>query len=561
MREGRIETFQNPVNQRPGFVLGGLQPAVENLIDLLVILCPDLLGLLIERLEHPVAQARAARRAIETARLSNHRVTLDWIRADSCPAQVALAIVHSLETVDALDRDLRYSEREEVVGHMWATELRPPDDDLDAATASLLAGLVDRLLQLRPSDCIRWIGELLATAPRSLHSHGYHKPLRVQQLETACTKALVRLVDQCWSSALQEILITGLRIDSRETWTRHLGDLSWALRESAPKRAAEIARVALHGHDIHVMQVLENNLPMGERNDWEHQEWIRSLGICLAAADSTLDLRTWVVDRCQQLPLSVWDADAQGDYQTFETAEQLARHWFLVTFHAIQLRKELGGSIDPEMVLSLARKFCDHCHYAQPYVHYSPASSVTAEYVVRCAVEFGDASAGWLLDLARHPAAGARILWALIDQGRFEFERVGDGRAGPRLHEMFVTDLASIASDRFGDRRSRGIEDLENWGRLWLLLGKIDEAEETALALLASPPRLLARAHTILALKLLALADGKRSLDPSIQDRFQSLYQELWSVFTPIEERSDQEQVDALRKGSPHGLLSMGSER
>ena len=104
----------------------GLHPAVGNLIELTVALRPDLLGHLVERLDHPVVQARAARCAVEAARLSNHRVTLDWIRAASCPAQVALAIVYSLETVNALDYDLRFSGREDVGGHTWATELRPP---------------------------------------------------------------------------------------------------------------------------------------------------------------------------------------------------------------------------------------------------------------------------------------------------------------------------------------------------------------------------------------------------------------------------------------------------
>ena len=562
VQEGLLETFRELAIQDLRLVFGGLHPSVENLIDLSVVLCPDLLSHLIKTLEHPVVQARAARLAIEAARLSNHRATLDWIRADACDAHVALAIVHSLETINALDDDRRFSDREDMVGHRWGTELRPPRDNLDAAAEKLLVGLVERLSRLRPPDCIRWIGELLAVAPGVLQTHGYEKPLRVRQLETECTEALERLVHQSWSSDLPEILYTGLRTACRETWTRHLGGFAWALRESAPKRAAEIARAALCSHDAYVMQALKRHyLPMENWRYWEHRDWIRSLGVCLAVANPTHDLRKWVVDRCRKLPLSVWDADVQEDPQTFIAAERLAQHWFLLAFHAIQPCKELGRKIDPAEVLSLTRTFCDHCLYVQPYVHYGPASSVAAEYAVRCAVEFGEANEGWLLDLARHPVAGACILWALIDQGRLKFERVGDGGAGPRLHEMFVTDLASIASDRFGDRRSRGIEDLENWGRLWLLLGKIDEAEETALALLASPTRLLTRAHTILALKLLALADGKRSLDPPIRDHFQSLYQELWSVFTPIEERSDREQVDALRKGSPHGLLAMGSER
>ena len=471
-----------------------------------------------------------------------------------------MAIVYSLETVNALDDDLRSSGREDMDGHSWATELRPPCDDLDAAAASLLAGLADSLSHLTPGACARWIGELLGAAPRSLHSHGDGKPLRAHQLEAACTEALVRLAHQSWSSDLSEILITGLRTDPSETWTRHLGDLAWALRESAPKRAAEIARAALRSHEARVKQVLQHNLPMLDWRYWDHRKWIGSLGTCLAVAHRTLDLRKWVVDRCQQLPLSVWDADVQED-QTFNTAERVARHWFLVAFHAIPRLEELGRKVDPAAVLSLTETFYDHCRYAQPYVVGRPALSVADEFAARCAVEFGDPSERWLLDLARHPAAGARVLWAVIDQGRLKLGRVGDRGAGPRLDEMFVTKLASIASDRFGDGRRFGLDALEYWGRLWLSLGKIDEAEKAALAILAFPARLCTRADTILALKLLALVAGKRRLEHPIRDCLRSLYRELWSVFTPNQERLDREQVDALLKGLPHGLSSMRSAR
>ena len=167
----------------------------------------------------------------------------------------------------------------------------------------------------------------------------------------------------------------------------------------------------------------------------------------------------------------------------------------------------------------------------------------------------------WGTGRARHPAAGARVLWAVIDQGRIKLGQVEDRGAAPRLDEMFVTKLASIASDRFGDGRRFGLDALEYWGRLWLSLGKIDEAEKASLAILAFPARLSTRADTILALKLLALVAGKRRLEHPIRDRLRSLYRKLWSVFTPNQERLDREQVDALLKGLPHGLSSMRSAR
>ena len=77
VRGGRIETFQNLANQGLRFVVGGLYRAIENLVELSVALRPDLFSLLVERLEHPVVQAKAARCAVEIARRSHHRATLD----------------------------------------------------------------------------------------------------------------------------------------------------------------------------------------------------------------------------------------------------------------------------------------------------------------------------------------------------------------------------------------------------------------------------------------------------------------------------------------------------
>ncbi len=558
--EVKVETFQNLLVQDLSLVFG-LHVVVGNLIDLSMMLRPNLLNHMVKSIEHPVVQARAAICAIRDARRSNHQATLDWIQADSCPAQTAIAIVLSLETVNCLDYDVRWDRDirpftgHDDATHQWSTELRPSCDDLDKMAANLLTGLVDSLLRLNPPECVRWIGELLSTAPSSLESQGNGKPARVQQLETACIEVLVSLARQSWSSDLTESLSGGLRTAPRETWTRHLGAFAWALRGSAPKHAAQIAQAALCSHEAYIAQVLKHNIPMLDEKDWERREWNISLGFCLAVADQTRDLQEWVVGRCRQLPLSAWDADDQEDLQTFNTAEKVARHWFLVAFHAISPLGELGRRIDSAAVHSLTKTFLDHCHYVQPHAFKHPASSNEAEYVVRYAVEFGDASMRWLLDLARHPAAGARYLWAVVDQSRLRIERIGDGGAETHLDETFVTELASIASGRFEEGRRCDFDTLIYWGYLWLSLGTSVEAEQTALAILAFPAKLRARAHTILIVKLLALVAGKGGLELPLRERLQAMYDELWSVFTPLEERSDREQVDVLVKGSPHGLL------
>ena len=125
-------------------------------------------------------QARAAHHMVAATRHSDHRATLRWIAHDSCDGLIALAIVHTLNTVNSLDHDLRLADRMDADRYFPSTHLRPPKDDLDAAAAGLLEGLVERLALLDPPACARWIGELLSGAAFVLHRHHDHEiPRRV----------------------------------------------------------------------------------------------------------------------------------------------------------------------------------------------------------------------------------------------------------------------------------------------------------------------------------------------------------------------------------------------
>ena len=157
-------------------------------------------------------QARAAHHMVSAARQHDLRAIVQWIAHDSCDGLIALAIVHTLNTVNRLDHDLRLADRMEADRYTPSTHLRPPQDDLDAAAASLLQGLVDQLALLDPSACARWIGELLSGATFVLHRHHDHEiPRRVAQLEEACTDLCVRLFRESWSDNLLPELIAGLR--------------------------------------------------------------------------------------------------------------------------------------------------------------------------------------------------------------------------------------------------------------------------------------------------------------------------------------------------------------
>ena len=192
---------------------------------------------------------------VATALRLDHRKTLEWITKDSCDALVALAVVHTLNTVNGLDEDIRSAERADGNGYRWTTELRLPNDDLDSAAAALLNDLVDRLAVFDPPECARWIGELLSYAPYGLNQRGGHeKPPRIEQLEKACTGLLARLVRESWPVDLISELRAGLCLTPRTTWSRHIADIAWVIRDVEPAGAAEIAKTTLDLHNQHVVE-------------------------------------------------------------------------------------------------------------------------------------------------------------------------------------------------------------------------------------------------------------------------------------------------------------------
>ena len=118
---------------------------------------------------------------------------------------------------------------------------------------------------------------------------------------------------------------------------------------------------------------------------------------------------------------------------------------------------------------------------------------------------------------------------------------------------MINVEIIRDASDRFGDGTQFGLEALQFWGQLWLFLEAVDEAEQTAMAILTLPRRLRDRGCEILVLKLLALAASKRKLAVAIESHLVSTYHHLWYSFTPSEERDDRCRIDEQleRSGIP----------
>ena len=552
-RKGRLETFRHLDNHGLELVHRGLHPAAGNLIELVIALRPEQFETLIERLDHPVMQARAADRMIAATFPLKHRKTLEWITKDSCDALVALAIVHTLNTVNTLDEDLRYADHMGVDQYRWSTELRLPQDDLDAAAATLLNDLVDRLAVFDPLACVRWIGELLSNAPYGLHQRdGREKPLRIEQVEKACTGLLARLVRQSWSDDLLAELSAGLCLTPRTTWSRHISDVAWAIRDVEPARAAEIAQEALDLHDQHIAKQLEQNRLFLDWRDWHQREWFSSLGIALVLSHEELDLPEWVSTQCRELPLSVWDAEE--NYEAFIAADRAAHHWFLVALHAIPVLKELGRTIDPAAVRTLSENLWDHCHFAGQFFPLpSHLAALVSSDAARFAAEFGEPNDAWILNQARHPGVGPSALWELINQRMPKSPR--EGGTDAHYDQMITAEFVRVASDRFGDGGRFDLETLRFWGQLWLLLDASDEAEQTAIAICAFPLREHDRIYKILVLKLFALVASKRMLSPEIEGYVASLYRQLWPGYTTSEELADREQIDELLKRSESPIL------
>ena len=541
-RNGRVETFQHLDTHGFGLVHLAMRDVASNLVAVVLQLQPDDFELIVERLDHPLLRARAADYVIDEATRRHHRKPLQWISSSACDDLIALAIVHTLNTVNRLDGDLHNAIYQGSDQHHWSTELRHPQDDLDSAAADLLTGLVDRLGLLDPKDCVRWVGELLSNASHTLHRHGRHyKPPRIEQLERACSALLGRLVSQSWSKDLFFALREGLRLNHRPTWTRHLVEAAWGIRDVAPAQAAEFARAVLEENDRQIADTLVHGHLYLNWTNWEDREWMSCLGVALALSSESLNLPEWVLKQCRALPLSVWDAE--DDVVAFGRAEAVARHWFLIAFLAISPLQELGRRIDPPAVRALARSLWDHCHFAGQHLLGRAEDPVVTEHAARLVIKFGEPSDGWLLDQARHPGVGPCTLWALIDQRSLKSTR----ECGPdaQYKETVMTEFHNVASERFDDGGRCSIDELRLWGELWLLLNATNEAEHTAVAIMVVLRRTHHRAYGILVLKLLAFVDSERKLGPELVSHARSLYSEIWpSSYTADEERDDRRKID-----------------
>ena len=510
---------------------------------------PERFESMIARLDHRVVQAWAADYMNSMAGPTDYRKPLEWIAGSSCDDLIAVAIVHTLNIVNRLDRDRHYAERVGEGRHGWRAEFRQPPNELDRVATALLSELADRLGALDSIDCGRWVGELLSRAPNMLdRGDGQGRPRRVGQLEDGCTAVLARVAVRSWSDDLRAALISGLRLNTRGTWARHIVNVALAVCDSDGTLANEMFRVALEPVERQVVEESGKGQFYDNWSDWHYREWTNGLGVAIALGHKDIDLVKWVSDRCRPLPLSVWDVEA--DSASFYSADPVAQFWFLVAFHAIVHRDEAGLVVDRAEVRALAELLWSHCHFVGQYLDNHSENSVAAEYAARCAIEYGEPSGGWLLDQVDSREVGPRALSAIMSQRarKRAREQPTDADSEAKVTIKFLR----VASVRFGDGSRFGLEDLKYWSDLWLLLEAAEEAERTAKAMLAILPRdhesrrVLGRVYEITVLKLLSLvATSTIKLSPAMERVVTRLYRDLWAdSYIPEHERTDRRQID-----------------
>ena len=315
--EGRKERLQT-IRELEGYDFW-LYPGVRNVVGLLVKLNPENFHKLVDGIDHPVIQVCAARYMADSFSAEDHGRPLEWISGGSSDSMVALATVQILRSVNELD---------------WVFRLKSsyPEsrDSLDSTASSLVCKLVDRLELMEPVSCVRWIFELLHYSRSALSSYrGNEKPPRVKELEDLCVRLLARLVHQSWSPELSDEFRSGVELNSLSPEVLPLAAVAWEVREGEPERADEIAELILETHETFIGEAMDGKRSLFYRlSNWDDVDRIAGLGVALALRPEGIDPARWALERCCELPLSVWDAEENAE--KFREADRVAQFQFLV---------------------------------------------------------------------------------------------------------------------------------------------------------------------------------------------------------------------------------------
>ena len=549
-KEGRLSTFGHLAKWVRDPVLYGICPAVSALMGLVLELRPEYFLELVGRLDHPVVQFRLSwlwRTSVGSRRDED---VLDWISGDACDPVIALAIWETLEGVNARLQDSSSADDVSSVTEPKVTSANA-NEGRKQAIAERVRMLVDRLSGLNPVPCARWIGELLGYGSRAFGiTRDGQKPAILEVMEEAGHAVLAKEPESSRFEILVREFEAGLRRGGEQRWHRHQATLAWSLRTASPDRAVDLAKGVLKEYRRHLDD--KNRRLEVDWRDWLDREWAEGMGRAVALINEDPDLCAWAVGQCRGLPLKAWDAEE--DVDCFQEAERIADTWFLIAFMAIEARQELEERIEPAVVRRLTQSYWAHGEFVDRYLWSRRSDGIGAEIAARYAVHFGEACDGWILRQAKLERLGASAVFGLLSQR----ERDAQGRASVSTdgHEEFVTEMVRIMGRRFDDEAPFELPQLELWGRVWLCLRAVDQAEETAREILWSRRQPVDRRYEILALRLLALVVGVCELGDDLRNEVVQLYKRVWPAHagTPSEEKTDKQKIAKALVAS--GLLS-----
>ena len=509
-----------------------LHSCVANMIEFLVKLKPAHFFTLIDEIDDPLVQLRAARCYLDRYGDATSHGALQWISNTSSDDLIVLAIVHLLDDVNRMEHASRL-----------AAAGNDHSDDSELEASRLLSDMLERIGSLEPLARARWIAELLSCGMAALNSSARkRKSGRFEQLEEFCVHQIDSLVRDSWSDELLDEFRARIFLTPSAPRILPLATAAFGMREVEPVRCAAIARLILETFTSKVDEAIRSDRSFDcFLDNPAYVDWVHGLAIALVLSDKDLDLRRWVRDGCRELRLDAWDVEE--DTRRFLNIESVVRFRFLIALYAVQIRRDVDDSVERGVVIGLAEDLWAHQEFVGQYFRLMEDPNVSM-LAARVAVAFGDPSREWMLEQAKSEGVCPSTLWTLIDQAV-----VNDGEGhGPKKDGFpgLLEGFHSVACNRFGDMRVMAQEDILYLGEIWLLLEAFEEAEMTAMILLSLPQASIGRDRQILALKLLALVSRNKRLNASVENEFRSLYGKLWSTRTPDNEQVSREQVDAL---------------
>ena len=518
-------------------------PGIASIVHLLLELKPEMLPELVERVQDPLLQSFGAFCVAGTRATSDHRQPLRWITDTSPAALIALAVLHILEIARKAEM------ASATVSGCSAAETPDP-----TTLADPISDLASSLAALGPARSTWWAFELL--------NHTYFGPdekrSRAELFEQHFIQLLEDVVLHHWSDEVIRELESGLRRARFEPRGKPLADITWAIRGQQPEKAARIACILLDEHERHTTAALEDDLKLPYLSGrWSHQDWLTALAAAVVIHHEGIDPVDWAIEKCKALPLSPWDADEEGG--VFRAADQVAQTQMTIALYAVQLLADVGRTLHSEKLRAFAEQVWAHMGFVRRYSDSITEDSVAAELAARLSVVLGEPDQEWLLGQAKNPTVDPLTFWALLDQVRLQCKTSTDVGALVKIREL--------ASHRFINPVEVNPRSAPHLANLWLILDAPREAAKTAEVLLTYHPIRATRfthadrAHTIAALKMMALAESRGELADDLFEASRSLYDSLWGPYTPSDETHAQQEIDVfLNQAAPEGDSSQATE-